>query len=538
MNVAAGYCSYFALASQPFSIAPDPAFLYPSLPHREALAHLRYGLEREGGFILLTGEVGTGKTTLTRLLLQQLPQNIDVAYVLSTHLDVAAMLDGICTELCIECAANDSIKSRVDALNQSLMQRHAAGKRVLLVVEEAQTLASEVLEFLRLLTNLETDTHKLLHILLVGQPELLETIGQKSLRQLDQRVVARYHLRPLRLDELEPYVAHRLERCGATTPLFERAALRQLHKASGGIPRLINLIAERCLVGAFAAGRRTVCAALVRAATREVLGSAPSRALVQRRIQAPAVALAIVAPAALVFVLWQQQPTRVPEFPAPPQTGSVVAAAAMVPAAPTPPAHGDRRSSAAALLARWGIDEPAADMQRLCGLARDQGLACLERSGQSLRSLRRIGLPAVLELATGADARQFFLVDAIDRDFLVLGNGEQQLRLAPEELEARWDGVVLLLWRAPVMQRPLVVGDSDRILLDWVQAGLSGWQPQRGIVVNGGSYTEELASEVQAFQREHDLQADGIIGLETALMLSRYQPGVPRLDALVPREPG
>lgn len=529
MSVAAGYCSYFALSAQPFSIAPDPAFLYPSLPHREALAHLRYGLEREGGFILLTGEVGTGKTTLARLLLQQLPENFDVAYVLSTQLDIAAMLDSICTELRVARVGDGTIKAQVDALNQSLMDRHARGKRILLVVEEAQALTIEVLEFLRLLTNLETDTHKLLHILLVGQPELLETIARQSLRQLNQRVVARYHLRPLRLEELEPYIAHRLQRCGAKQPLFDRASMRQLHKASGGIPRLINLIAERCLVGAFASRRHVVSRALVRAATREVLGVAGGAAPIQLL---PSLLASAALAAVVVFFLFSHG--SVPQSKADSAATSAAPSERAAVQVTVRPDRDYQPSAVESLLARWGVDERPADVRELCEVAPIHGLTCLERRRQSLQSLQYIGMPALVELASEADSRQYFLIDAIAEQTLWLVNSAQRLALRREEFEARWDGVALLLWRAPALQRPLAPGDSDRMFLEWVQRGLSGWQPQRGIVVNGGSYTADLVSEVEMFQREHGLEDDGVIGKETALVLSRYLPGVPRLGAVLP----
>jgi len=309
------YCDYFGFKQEPFTIAPDPAFLYPSSPHRQALAHLKYGLDREGGFILLTGEVGTGKTTLTRLLLQQIPAVFRVAYVLNAKLGIQDVLASICDELHISLDVNaeKSPKTYIDAINASLLEAHAQGFKTLVVIEEAQNLEEEVLEMLRLLTNLETDTCKLLHILLVGQPELLELIGRPQLRQLNQRVVSRFHLDPLDRAETEKYLAHRMQKAGCSRKIFSRSAVRAIYKLSDGIPRKINLLAERALLGAYSLNKESVGKTEVRAANREVFGlrvhkSTPS----QRLAKISLVVGCLIVSAILIVIFLEYKPAQEP----------------------------------------------------------------------------------------------------------------------------------------------------------------------------------------------------------------------------------
>ncbi len=283
------YLKHFGLKREPFSIVPDPGFLYPSNQHRQAVAHLKYGLDREGGFILLTGEVGTGKTTLTRTLLKAMPAHIRVAYVLNSKLEVGDLLASICHELGVDLAEIRGLsfaKECVDALYHDLLRVHAEGKKTLVVIEEGQNLSADVLETLRLLSNLETHTEKLLHILLVGQPELLETLAQRELRQLNQRVVARFHLQPLERDDLANYINHRLHRAGAQRSIFDSDCIAVLYRLTDGVPRLINLVCQHSLLAAYATGSATVSGRLLKRAAGEILPppSVPPKSSLQRRL--------------------------------------------------------------------------------------------------------------------------------------------------------------------------------------------------------------------------------------------------------------
>ena len=275
------YTEYFGLKEAPFSIAPDPRYLYMSAQHREALAHLLYGVGSEGGFVLLTGEVGTGKTTVCRCLLEQMPANCNVAYIFNPKLTVEELLSSICDELRIQYPEGArSIKVFIDRINAYLLEAHAQGRKAVLIIDEAQRLSLDVLEQIRLLTNLETNQRKLLQVILLGQPELKEMLSRPNLKQLSQRIIARYHLGPLTKKEVGAYVSHRLSIAGLNSRLFPDSTLSELFRLSGGIPRLINVLCDRALLGTYARGRRSVDIRTLARAAQEVFGETGRRSRV------------------------------------------------------------------------------------------------------------------------------------------------------------------------------------------------------------------------------------------------------------------
>ena len=271
------YADFFGLKHEPFSIAPDPRYLFLSERHREALAHLLYGLRAGGGFVVLTGEIGTGKTTVCRCCLEQVPRRCNVAYVFNPKLTVLELLGVITQEFGIpvepKVPGSPTVKDHLDPLNEYLLRTHAVGQNNVLIIDEAQNLSAEVLEQLRLLTNLETDSRKLLQIVLIGQPELRSMLARPDLEQLSQRVIARYHLGPLTEAETAHYIRHRLAVSGLGGPMpFDRDARQRVHQLAGGVPRRINLLCDRALLGAYALGRRRIDRALVEQAAREAMG--------------------------------------------------------------------------------------------------------------------------------------------------------------------------------------------------------------------------------------------------------------------------
>jgi general secretion pathway protein A len=324
------YATYFGLAELPFAMTPDPRFVYLSGRHQEALAHLLYGVGEGGGFVQLTGEVGTGKTTLSRILLEQLPPGVDAAVILNPRLTDVELLGAVCDELRLAYPAGTaSLKVLVDTLHHHLLEAHARGRRTVLIIDEAQDLEPEVLEQIRLLTNLETPRDKLLQIILIGQPELIRLLERQDLRQVAQRITARYHLTPFDARDTRAYVRHRLKVAGGRRNLFTRAALWRLHRAARGVPRLINAIGDRALLGAYTQEQFRVGATTVHRAAREVLGRraasrrAPWAAVVAAGLLVTAGALAWLGPERIgVARAWTTAWAgwRLPRVPAAPAT--------------------------------------------------------------------------------------------------------------------------------------------------------------------------------------------------------------------------
>ena len=301
------YNTYFGFKEAPFSIAPDPRYLFMTEQHRDALAHLVYGLNSEGGCILLTGEVGTGKTTVCRCLLEQVPEQSNIALVFNPKVTATELLETICDELGIDYPeGQNSVKTYIDRINAFLLQANAAGQKTVLIIDEAQNMDHTVLEQLRLLTNLETNQRKLLQIIILGQPELLDILAQENMRQLAQRITARFHLKPLSRFEIKAYISHRLAVAGSSIQLFDEKAQQKLYQLSNGIPRIINIICDRALLGAYVENKARVDLQTLNKAAKEVFGEQQQSK--RKQSQWPAyfsAAAGIGAVTALTFALTQ-----------------------------------------------------------------------------------------------------------------------------------------------------------------------------------------------------------------------------------------
>jgi general secretion pathway protein A len=537
------YLAAFGLTEPPFTTTPDQRFLYLSTRHRDALAHLLYGVAERGGFVQLTGEVGAGKTTLCRHLLEHLPTDVDVALVLNPALTRLELLATICDELRIEYPPDGmSVKALVDALNTHLLEAHARGRRTVVIVDEAQHLSVEVLEQLRLLTNLETGKAKLLQIILIGQGELIELMNRRDLRQVAQRVAARYHLEPLTERETRAYVAHRLSTAGQPIMLFDASAIRAAYRASGGIPRLINVVCDRALLGAYATRARRVTGRIARRAAREVAGEIPTVRARRRRRVAVAAAAALVLAAGGALLARASLTTPAGTFggarTTPPLAAAAVTATPPAPPPPgaslkalldDPPAAPDADSAYAAVAAQWGRRLERRPDQPPCQAVRRSGLECLARRG-TWNVVRKFDLPVVLEFPAPSGPR-FVAVTAADESRARVQLRSRVEDIPVDQIQREWEGSFVVLWAPPHPGMEPIGRNSSGPDVVWLRRQL-GTLDGRPIPPGEFSraYDDSLGARVAAFQRTHGLEADGIAGEETLAKLTAVlDPATPSL---------
>ncbi|WP_184859061.1 ExeA family protein [Acidovorax soli] len=572
------YAPFFGLQHPPFSIAPDPRYLFMSERHREALAHLLYGLDAGGGFVLLTGEVGAGKTTVCRCFLEQIPENCNVAYIFNPKLTVGELLRSICDEFGVPhkpaVPGLETVKDCIDPLNASLLAAHASGRNNVLIIDEAQNLEADVLEQLRLLTNLETAERKLLQIILIGQPELRSMVARPSLEQLAQRVIARFHLDALSAHETQQYIAHRMAVAGLHGPVpFSRRAIRRVHALARGIPRRINLLCDRALLGAYAAGTREVSTAIVERAAREVFGAPVSAAVATPRAARaglPRWALAgagVVAGAALVAVAGWSLGMR----PAQPQAAAAKAASTATPAAPlraassavakppavaasapvvaVAPAAAPASAAASAavpapapvsglqqfllaqsandtvawqsLAAAWGAK--LADGADACTTLPRDGLRCYRNRRAGLNLIRQIDRPVLLTLfpSEEGDNAVAAVLRSLDDEVATLESGGRTLHVPVADLAQVWRGDMATLWRAPP-------GMPEKGEITESPAGTAWLDARLASKAAGGSgpssrpVTPALRqSRIHRFQLAQGVTPDGRAGPLTLMLLNR-----------------
>jgi general secretion pathway protein A len=526
------YTSFFGLTEKPFAITPDPRYLYLSERHAEALAHLLYGINESGGFIQLTGEVGTGKTTVVRTLLSRVPQHADVAVILNPRVTPVEFLLTICEELglAIAEADRDSVKQLVDALNRRLLSAHAEGRRIIVLVDEAQNLSIDTLEQVRLLTNLETPTQKLLQIILIGQPELRELLDRTDLRQLAQRITGRYHLKPLSREETKGYVRHRLRVAGATEEIFTPAALVELHRLSLGIPRVINVACDRALLGAYTQETKKINAGLVRRAAGEVYG----RKIMPVWLGWILGSLGAAALAGTLFLGWQylrhpnivlsaSRPTKIaasaPLAPPPPSPQAAPPAPKLASVNALLAANEANTTDAAAfrrLLSLWGT--ALSDDRDPCGQAAKAGLACLEQRG-SWTQVRTLNRPAILTLTDDRGQRHRVVLSGLDDTTATLNLGEHNEKVSLDDLSQDWFGEFTVVWKPKTLRTRLLSLGMQGDEVRWLRRSLNALGGGASDPEHADVYDQELAIAVQNFQREHRLNVDGIAGVQTQVVL-------------------
>lgn len=548
------YTQFFGLAQPPFSISPDPRYLFMSDRHREALAHLLYGVNSGGGLVLLTGDIGTGKTTVCRCFLEQLPADCNLAYIFNPKLTVHELLQSICDEFRIAVPGGASLKDYIDALNRYLLDAHAAGRNSVLVIDEAQNLSADVLEQLRLLTNLETNERKLLQIILIGQPELRTLLERPELTQLAQRVLAHFHLTALSERETASYIQHRLATAGlASASPLQQQVMKQVHRLTSGVPRHINLLCDRAMLGAYARGTREVSREIVEIAARELFISRTSTSRAQRRNRRwKHVAMGALGASACAAVLgttawtmndralrdsvsqrWAVAADKVaallPSIPA--AIGAVEAET--TPATPAmPQISRDVPSEIEVSVAAPRSEEEAiAQLATLWGLTpdgnpceSDAGRLRCHRSNGGIAELRQLDRPAVLALYDEAGQPpgqpRYALLTALTADKAMLGIGNQSRSIAIGELMRQFRGEFVTLWLAPPNTRgPIDMGDRGEHV-DWVAAqlaSLNGFEPPS----SGRKFDAEVHKLVRLFQRAQGLFVDGVAGPITLMHLNR-----------------
>lgn len=541
------YHQYFGLTEPAFSIAVNPRYLYMSDQHKEALAHLLYGVGG-GGFVLLTGEVGTGKTTIIRSLLEQLPDNTDIAMVFNPMAAVPEMLAMICDELGADYPKEQpSVKALTDALHQYLLANHRRGHNTVLLIDEAQLLSAEALEQIRLLTNLETNTQKLLQIVLVGQPELNTLLAQPRLRQLAQRITARFHLNPLTVQETQAYISHRLQVAGLSADRnpFSPAMVRKIHAFSGGIPRRINIVCERALVGLYGHNKIKVDNTILRLAKKEVTGNLGRDG---GRVWPLWTALA-VAGALLIVLLgawwWQAGEKQEADTSVVQPSNDSQAVEQSPPAANTASSRAGVDASdqsqqdfivrrlgeaQALLLARFGglgVES--------CWQGQSQGLECETARLMTWRELLELNRPVVLTLTTADRFTAYaVLVGLTDRHAQLLSSSGEHLFVELTKLGPMWTGQVQYAWHRPSgYTGALTLGDNSAAV-SWLAQQFARMDGQAEPLAQQ-TYNRALAERVKLFQRAHGLKADGIAGQQTVLTLNQVLGLDPVLSDEEPR---
>jgi general secretion pathway protein A len=564
------YTAHFGLKAAPFSLTPDPHYLYLSERHREALSQLEYSINESSGFVLLAGEVGTGKTTLCRCLMARLPPNVDVVFLSNPCASPLELLTSLFDELRISYDDTFALKDFNDIIKTYLVTARSVGRNTVVVLDESQNLSVAVLEQVRLLNNLEFDNHKLLQIILVGQPELNNLLRRKNLRQLSQRVTARANLTSLSFKDTQAYIEHRLAVAGVRKPLFTKPAMRQIYQYSRGIPRLINIICERALLDGYLDNQPIIKPNTINKAIRGV-GNRYFQQQTALRWVAGALAMTLLIAVVVYKDVWLPQtwqtvllstlqahpPESNPVKPVattaaitpPPQPVAQTAAPPPAPPetpvsqTPVPPADpnlldllnnpaisSDTQAAFSTLFKLWNTDYSNLQGKTACERAATQGLACLYHTG-SWEDIRRFNRPAIIELITDTSKAHHVTIVKLQNDMATLSFSGQTFQFPTSKISEYWLGAFLILWKPPALPIPVLKQGITNDAVKWIRRNLNLVQ---GVVEDdkklSARYDNALKRRMIEFQRQQNMTADGVAGEQTLLLLSTKASGEPRLD--------
>lgn len=520
------YQAFYGLHETPFTIAPNPAYLFLSSRHQEALTYLTYGLRETGGFVLLTGEVGTGKTTITKQILDQLPEDTDTAFVLNPNLTTTELFETLCDELSIPHPQNASLKHLTDLIHQHLLKRHQENRHTVFLIDEAQHLKPEVLEQLRLLTNLETHQHKLLQIVLIGQPELQHMLKQQALRQLSQRITARYHLLPLTQDEVGLYVQHRLQVAGRHQMLFKPKAIKALYQFSQGIPRLINLIADRALIAGYARYHNYIDQHIIKLAAQEVIDAKTQRHQRHRQLRIYAGTTTCLLGISLSLLFWQYQNTSSPQtsIQQPPTDPANIQPVLPAISFSIVDKNQDKNRARQQLLSYLNI---SIDADQIPCLNKHQSeLLCYQHTG-TIETLKQLNAPAIVTLKQNTTLFFATLV-AIKAHTYTLQIDNKAIEVDSTWFQQHFTGQFEIVWRPQTLIPTYIGPNQPHYLVQWLDNQLSQLQnlPHRMIE----KYDGILSSKLKQFQQHYGLKVDGIAGQQTLIFLTLLtQQGRPKL---------
>lgn len=547
------YKSFYGLSESPFSISPNPKFFYLSTHHREALSMLKHGIAESGGFVLFTGEVGTGKTVILRTLIREMPNNIDKAVIFDPDLSLIEMLETICHEFCIDFEIGSSKRVLIEKISSFLTSNYQKGRRAILMIDEAQHLSDEVIEQVRLLTNIETDNQKLLQVILIGQPELQDKLRQQHMRQIAQRITSRFHLLPLSINELDSYIRFRMQSAGCVQVVFSQGAISELYKASNGIPRVINVMADRALLAAFIDKSHIVEAKHMRKAIHDVLGTndvltnlkgvfkkGPSLSTV---VNFSILSILMVCAGFLLGKLYfsyfvtdsNNRVELIKQLKGDPVIISLQQEYKSLTDSHTGIEQIKREQSRysagvsnnqfeedswSSLMRVWGFttNQDNVDIENDCQMIKNKGFRCLHEKA-SLDDIEKYNVPVALQLMDKKLTPFYAVLIKLNNKYAVLLMDGREWTVTRQWLESSMEGDFRLIWPLPLGLDSISSSSSNEAQMTLAKM-LNNFDGDQNYVFKG--WNTNFTNKIKKFKKSFGLSVDGKVGVDTLWALLPY----------------